>query len=198
MISSISNFSYKHKLSVLLVLFTLALNAQSTETMLLGEISFNELQKAPYDSWYTTGQEEYEVDESKMDALKKALDSIEITVFMGTWCSDSQREVPRFYKIMEATGYPMESIRLIAVDRDKTTPKKLEEGHDIKRVPTFIFYKWDEKGGIQEDELGEPNTEVGTSKVEVGRIVEYPIKSLETDMLDILSGADYIHAYANQ
>ena len=198
MISSISNFSYKHKLSVLLVLFTLALNAQSTETMLLGEISFNELQKAPFASWYTTGQEEYEVDESKMDALKKALDSIEITVFMGTWCSDSQREVPRFYKIMEATGYPMESIRLIAVDRDKTTPKKLEEGLDIKRVPTFIFYKWDEKGVIQEDELGEPNTEVDTSKVEVGRIVEYPIKSLETDMLDILSGADYIHAYANQ
>ena len=44
----------------------------------------------------------------------------------------------------------------------------------IINVPTFIFYKDGE---------------------ELGRIVEYPIQDLESDMLKILSGQPYRHAY---
>jgi hypothetical protein len=42
-------------------------------------------------------------------------------------------------------------------------------------VPTFIFMK---------------------DGQELGRIVEYPLESLEKDMAKILSGVDYKHAYA--
>ena len=195
MINPSSNSNNRSILLSLLVLFTFVLKAQKTESMLLGEISPIELQETPYASWFMAGQDEYDVDTEKIAALREALDSVEITVFMGTWCSDSRREVPRFYKIMKAIGYPQDSIRLIAVDREKSTPKNLEDGLHIKRVPTFIFYKRDEEGVEEKAELNLRNEEVGAPK-EVGRIVEYPIESLESDMLKILSGKKYVHAYA--
>ena len=93
---------------------------------------------------------------------------------MGTWCSDSQREVPSFYKIMNAIGYQTNKIDLISVDREKSTPQELEKGLDINYVPTIIFYKYGE---------------------EINRIVEAPIESLEKDILTILSGNAYKHTY---
>ena len=37
---------------------------------------------------------------------------------MGTWCEDSQREVSGMLKILEAAGYPINSIEIIAVSED--------------------------------------------------------------------------------
>ena len=62
------------------------------------------------------------------------------------------------------------------MDRNKTTPDTYENGLNITNVPTFIFY---EKG------------------VEINRIVESPIKSLEEDMLEILTGSSYKPNYFN-
>jgi hypothetical protein len=67
-------------------------------------------------------------------------------------------------------------VRLITLDRNKTTPELFEKGLNITNVPTFIFY---EKG------------------IEINRIVETPIVSLEQDMLDILSRKDYKPNYSN-
>jgi hypothetical protein len=58
--------------------------------------------------------------------------------------------------------------------REKNTPQNYEEGLGITNVPTFIFYK-DGK--------------------ELNRIVEFPIEDLESDMLKILQGEPYKHAY---
>ena len=93
---------------------------------------------------------------------------------MGTWCGDSKRETPTFYKILDETNYNYNNLELVTVDRSKTTPDGLEKGYDVVRVPTFIFYK-DGK--------------------EIGRYVEYARESLEEDMLAILSGKDYKHSY---
>jgi hypothetical protein len=77
---------------------------------------------------------------------------------------------------MDALEFPVKNIDLVAMDRGKTTPDHLEQGLDIIRVPTFIFYKDGE---------------------ELGRIVEYPIESLKADMERILSDEAYQHAYAD-
>ena len=76
--------------------------------------------------------------------------------------------------ILEALEYPIDEIEVIAVDRDKKTPENFEQGLELIQVPTFIFYK---------------------ENRELGRIVEFPINSLESDMLAILSGQPYRHAY---
>lgn len=93
---------------------------------------------------------------------------------MGTWCGDSKRETPRFYKVLEAAEFDLKNLEMITVNRGKKTPDNLERGFNIFRVPTFIFYK---------------------NGKEIGRYVEYPRKSLEKDMLDILTGKPYKHSY---
>lgn len=150
--------------------------AQDKEEMLLGKISVSQLREAPYSEWFVDGYENYKVKKGKADTLENLLEGIDIKIFMGTWCSDSRREVPRFYKIMDALEFPVKNIDLVAMDRGKTTPDHLEQGLDIIRVPTFIFYKDGE---------------------ELGRIVEYPIESLKADMERILSDEAYQHAYAD-
>ncbi|HEA20699.1 MAG TPA: thioredoxin family protein [Pricia antarctica] len=148
--------------------------AQDTEDMLIGKTSASAFQKAPYSEWFVKGYDTYTIEDSIKDDLKPLLDGVYVKIFMGTWCSDSQREVPHFYKILDQLDFPSENSTLIAMDRSKKTPANLEEGLHIERVPTIIFYK---------------------NNVELGRIVEYPIVSLEKDMLKILSGDGYKHAY---
>jgi thiol-disulfide isomerase/thioredoxin len=118
--------------------------------------------------------ESYKTDESTVNALKKELKGIKIRAFMGTWCGDSKRETPHFYKILEETNYNLNNLELVTVNRSKKTPDNLQEGYNIKKVPTFIFYKGDK---------------------EIGRYVEYARESLEKDLLKIVSGENYKHSY---
>lgn len=148
---------------------------KTNPTMLIGKQDREALTKAPFDSWFEKNYESYRVDDESLKKLKPLLTDVEIKVFMGTWCGDSKRETPRFYKIMDAAGVKGKQFTLITMNRSKKTPDNFEEGLNITNVPTFIFYK-DGK--------------------EINRIVEYPIESLEKDMIAILSGESYKHAYA--
>ncbi|WP_340202979.1 thioredoxin family protein [Ascidiimonas sp. W6] len=144
--------------------------------ILIGKYKREALSKVPFDSWFVKNYESYLVDQKSIDTLNPLLKGVKVKIFMGTWCGDSKRETPRFYKIMDAAQVKEKNITLITMDRSKKTPDNFEEGLDITNVPTFIFYK---------------------NGKEVNRIVEYPIKSLEKDMITILSGQEYKHAYAN-
>ena len=143
---------------------------------LLGMKKRAALEAAPYNAWFTPNYETYNIDQDIAKQLKPLLKNISITVFMGTWCGDSKEQTPPFYKILDAVDYNEKNLRLITVSRAKTTPEKYEDGLDIIKVPTFIFYK---------------------NGKELNRIVEYPVESLEKDMLAILNGKAYKHAYAN-
>ncbi|MBL4904681.1 MAG: thioredoxin family protein [Flavobacteriaceae bacterium] len=135
--------------------------------------SFNQ---QPFVGWFTSYYDTYVVDVETLSQLEKALRKVKIKAFMGTWCGDSKREIPRFYKILEAVNFDLKNLEMITVNRRKRTPDNLQEGFDIIRVPTFIFYK---KGK------------------EIGRYVEYARESLEKDMLKILTGKPYKHSYEN-
>ena len=108
--------------------------------------------------------------------IQPLLRDITLKAFIGTWCEDSQREIPAFYKTLEMAGYNPKNLQLITVSRDKDTPEGLENNFDITYVPTFIFYK---------------------DKKELGRIVESTRETLEEDILTILSGHPYKHTYAD-
>lgn len=92
----------------------------------------------------------------------------EYLVVLGTWCSDSKREVPRFLKIADLAGIAPERIKYYGVDRTKKGPGEVAEQHQIELVPTIIVFK---------------------NGVEIGRIVETPKGSVEEDLLAILAGA---------
>lgn len=150
--------------------------AQTNEDgILVGQVERRDLEDNPvFEEWYKPMFASYRVDESKIDEIKKNLKGVDIQLFMGTWCGDSKRETPRFFKILDAADYT-KKVDLITVTRAKNTPNGLEEGLNITNVPTIIFKK---------------------NGKELGRIVEYPIISLESDMLKILTGQEYKHAYA--
>ncbi|MBV7441834.1 thioredoxin family protein [Weeksellaceae bacterium TAE3-ERU29] len=135
--------------------------------MLVGQIEKTDLQKAPFTDWYKDNYKWHEVNRDLVNSFKNELKDFDIEIFMGTWCGDSHREVPAFYKILEIAKYPEDKVKTFAVNRKKETGWKFEENKNITHVPTFIFYK---------------------NGKEVGRIVESPINSLEEDIRDIVDG----------
>ena len=128
----------------------------------------------PFYDWYEFGYEDYSLNNETISKLKPLINNVTIKAFMGTWCGDSQEQIPVFYKVLEATDFNMKNLELIAVNQDKITPDSLQKGFNIERVPTFIFYKNDK---------------------EIGRFVEYPRETVEEDMLKIISEEPYKHSY---
>jgi thiol-disulfide isomerase/thioredoxin len=150
-------------------------NKPIIKEMLVGKIMKSELQLEPFVTWFNSGERDYAPKPATIAALKKiSKEDLTITVFMGTWCSDSQAQVPRFYKILNEIEFDTNNLTLIAMTKDKTTPEKYEQGLKITNVPTFIFYK---KGAALQ------------------RIVESPVETLEEDMFKILSGMPYKPTY---
>lgn len=144
--------------------------------ILVGPANLDGFQQEPFSEWYNENFDSYFVNDSLSNLIKKNINSIKIKTFMGTWCEDSQRETPNFIKILKHSGFNFNNHELITVNREKKTPQGLEKNLNITNVPTFIFYK-DGK--------------------EINRIVEYPIESLEEDIIKILRNQDYKHAYSD-
>lgn len=133
--------------------------------MLVGLASRSALMNEHFADWYFDGYDEYNINENYINEIAPLMEDIKITIVIGTWCGDSKREVPQFYKIIDVLKFDDDNITFIAVDRNKTTELYNIEELNIKFVPTFIFYH---------------------KEKELGRIVEIPNETLEIDMLEIL------------
>lgn len=135
--------------------------------MLLGHQTKDQLLKAPYSEWYSPEHADYAIDQKALAELKKEkLNSYNMVLVMGTWCEDSHREVPRLFKILEATGFPDAKLTMIAVNRKYEAPGGEEGPYNIQRVPTIIVQKYGK---------------------EIGRIIETPTSGyLERDLLEII------------
>ena len=146
--------------------------ASDGREVLLGVLTEEGLRSPPYDAWYPQGVDQYRPDQQVLQQID--LSDYEITVFMGTWCGDSRREVPRLMKILHELDFPSDRLSIVGVDRAreqfKQSPNGEEIGKNIHRVPTVIV----SQGGA-----------------EVGRIVESPARSLEQDLMAITTGARY-------
>ena len=145
--------------------------------MLLGKTDKNAFKKRDF-SWFQKNYEAYITNDKIINKLKDSLKNYSIKAFYGTWCGDSKREVPKFYKVIDETGFDKNRLEMIGVDRKpeayKASPNGEEIGLNIHRVPTFIFYK---------------------NNIEVARIVEYPKQDFERDILTITSGKKYTPQY---
>ncbi len=171
----------KRTIFLLSVFFsTLSLNAQKKETIeqnrtdYVGQKSMRFFEQQPHAKWFNESYEAYELNQKTIKKLKNHLDGVTIKVFMSVWCHDSHREIPRLSKILKAINFNEEHLEIVALNRAKKTPTNLQEGFDIRRTPTLIFYK---------------------NGKEINRFVEQPKKSLEKDILKILSGKNYKHTY---
>lgn len=143
--------------------------------MLIGQIDRNGLQLEPFIDWYRENDSLHVVDTTLVADIKPLLESLEIKVFMGSWCEDSQKLVPALFKVLDAANFNYSNLEMIALDHDKKSPNGLEEGYKIEYVPTIIFLE---------------------NGKELNRIVEYEIETLEKDMFKIVNEEPYKNVYA--
>ncbi len=168
---------------IMLISITLNICAQTApnDRVIYGVCNKDSLLQSPFNNWFNTNYKAYEPNETVVASLKKTLTKdISIKVFFGTWCGDSKREVPRFYKLLNNVGFSENKIQLIALGGSdslyKQSPTNEDNGQGIFRVPVFIVYK---------------------NGKEINRINEYPVISLEKDLLSIVSNNAYTPNYAS-
>lgn len=166
------NLSY---LCIALIVITLNLSAQEynqritepdiNQEIIIDYCTVDVLEEDPFAEWYFMEKETYEVDFETLEQIDiESFANLEIKMVMASWCHDSQREVPRFIKILENLNYDLENLVFVAVNRKKESEILFQENIQIQYVPTFIFYHNGE---------------------EIGRIIERPEISLEQDILSI-------------
>lgn len=145
----------------------IVLTERPNEKTFKGIISRQVLENDTSFHWYGEAQKIYTPGAAAVDVLQKNKDSVQLLVFMGTWCEDSHFVIPRLFKLTQAAGFPDDHITLIGVDRKKLTLSHLSEALGITNVPTIIVMK---KGK------------------EMGRVVEYGTSgSFDKDLTEILS-----------
>lgn len=138
----------------------------SGKPMFIGPCNRATFSDTSYSWWFNPGYQEYKPDSITINKLKQTLDDIDITLVLGTWCSDSQEQVPHFFKIIDEADFPENRITMICVDRDKKSTSGDIDRLKIQLVPTFIFYK---------------------NGKELGRIEESPNDTIEKDMYSIIT-----------
>lgn len=107
------------------------IDEQTDEPMLLGRHNREAFSDSSFSWWFNEEYEYYSIDDSVLVFLKDRMENVNVTVVMGTWCSDSRREVPHFYKIVDYLGFDESNIDLICVDRAKA-PKKFKRIAEIQ------------------------------------------------------------------
>ncbi len=96
--------------------------------------------------------------QAELSAANNLSEDITLKVFFGSWCHDSEREVPRLLKSFSKANLDIE---LIGLDTQKQDPQGLAKQFGVKYTPTIIVYK---------------------QGVEVGRIIERPELTLAQDI----------------
>ena len=143
------------------------------QPMIVGSIVLDDLKKEPFEEWYASGFQGYDVDFQLTSAIDDP-NGYTYEVFLGTWCADSRREVPKIAKIFQTLDIAPENVQYVCVDRDKISPGNEHVGKDIRYVQTVIVAK-------NNEEIGRI---VVCSREMVGRV----LKELEAQGLISVSG----------
>lgn len=132
------------------------------KALLVGDVSVPSLLKRhknfalPFERFSVTDQEKATVTSWPKD--------LKIKVYFGTWCHDSEREVPRLLKIASLNNHI--ELSLVALDYKKSEPQGRANADGVRYTPTFV---------------------VSLHGEELGRIVERPKRSLVDDIESMLA-----------
>jgi len=141
--------------------------AKVVKPVLLGPITREQVEAAVPD--WVQAEVESAPDPAAVQALASVPPGAEVTIYLGSWCGDSRREISRLWRALDAAGGNIPcTISYIGVDRDKKEPAALVAGSGLRYVPTLI---------------------VKRDGREMGRIVESSPHGVEQDLLALLGGS---------
>lgn len=146
----------------------ITVDEETSKPMLIGLFDRNAFSDTSFSSWFNNEYDNYIVDTLTLNLVANRIRDINFTIVMGSWCSDSRKQIPRLLKILDFLNYQESKIQMLAVDRDKKAGDCDINYLKVELFPTIILYKED---------------------IEVGRIVESPRKSLEEDLVNIIFSA---------
>jgi cyclophilin family peptidyl-prolyl cis-trans isomerase len=137
--------------------------------VLLGELEWRQLAELP--GWQAE-RDSYEPDPAVLDLIGTAVGTYRVVTVLGTWCSDSRREVPRLVEILDRLETPVFEHEMVGVDRtrrvdDAELAASIAVERTVERVATIVVFDAD--------------------GVELGRVVETAEKPLEELLVDFLA-----------
>jgi hypothetical protein len=139
----------------------LLISGCSVDQYLTGNFNQNEFDKAC--KWQTKIKSPDKADMLWIDSLRTIKDTFGLTVFLGTWCSDSKKLVPKMFGLLPFIPVKLE--RIYALDTTKNDSAKFAQANSISRIPVFIFKR---------------------NGVEMARISEKPEKRLSRQLYYLL------------
>ncbi len=157
------------KMLFLAVLVVISVGCKSTEHPSLnpglfsGLISAKQLIKE-YPQ-FRAAYEQYQPTLAEITAIK-SISGKSLLVLFGTWCHDSEREVPRLLKLIDLSGVELKNLSLYGVNYNKQEPSNLHRQYDLVFSPTIILLQ---------------------GEVELGRVVEKPMNSLGEDLANFVT-----------
>jgi thiol-disulfide isomerase/thioredoxin len=119
-----------------------------------------------YETWRSLRAQDYTPAPDAVKTIGERWRDAEVLLVLATWCPDSKREVPRFFKILDQAGVGLDKVTMVAVDRSKKDAEGLTDKHQVQRVPTFVFIK---------------------NGQEIGRVTEKPVSTLEGEIAAIVA-----------
>jgi len=131
---------------------------------LIGYYDWNQFQESC--KWEHFTDEGYSPSSKWLDSLSllKNRRPVDVRLFLGCYCGDSKKWVPRFFDL--APQLPLGRVEIISVDTTKKDEMGLASLAKVDKIPTFIFLD---------------------NQAEIGRIVEKPKHgSLEKNIYRIL------------
>lgn len=108
----------------------------------------------------------YQPTSLELQAIKR-IEGKTLVVLFGTWCHDSEREVPRLLKTLALGHVKLASLQLLAVNPNKQLPGAAQRSYDLRYTPTFILL---------------------AGERELGRIIERPTVTLAQDLAALVAG----------
>jgi len=135
------------------------------KNIIVGEFPRSVLETDSTFAWFTAGYRSYETEKDIIPQIAKRKNDYTFILVLGTWCSDSKRDVPKIFKVMDLAGIKEDQIRLFGVDRAKKGSDEVTERYAVKRVPTIIMLR---------------------EGKEVGRITEMPRETIEYDLAEMI------------
>ncbi|MEI6696777.1 MAG: thioredoxin family protein [Bacteroidota bacterium] len=141
------------------------IDTKSNKEILYGKCNLKGFKKAEFGKIFKKEYNNYLPLNEIIALLQPKMMNISFEIILGTWCGDSKEQLPRFIRILDAVKYKTKTISFLCVDRSFKADGFDRDKQNIQKIPTFIIYR---------------------NNIEIGRIVETPIQTLEKDLLDIL------------
>lgn len=149
------------------IILTSSAHSNPPDSVLIGFISKENIIQNDHYKWGSDGYNQYkpQLSNHDLETIKSKIAVLNIAIVMGTWCEDSQNHVPKLLKILNQIQFPDNQIKIYCVNREKLITEPTLQSMNIHYVPTILIFK---------------------DAIEIGRIVENPMESLEKDLLEII------------